>query len=113
MELRSVKAVVTGGASGLGRATAERLLAAGATVALLDRPASPGADAAKAMGQRAVFTPADVTNADEVAALGLDELAMSASGPGRCWSRATGRLVQLASSVAPSAEPPRSRRGVP
>ena len=68
MELRSVKAVVTGGASGLGRATAERLLAAGATVALLDRPASPGADAAKAMGQRAVFTPADVTNADEVGA---------------------------------------------
>lgn len=53
-----------------------------------------------------------LTNADEVAALGLDELAMSASGPGRCWSRATGRLVQLASSVAPSAEPPRSRRGV-
>jgi 3-hydroxyacyl-CoA dehydrogenase / 3-hydroxy-2-methylbutyryl-CoA dehydrogenase len=68
MELRSVKAVVTGGASGLGRATAERLLAAGATVALLDRPASPGAETAKAMGQRAIFTPADVTNADEVSA---------------------------------------------
>ena len=47
MELRTVKAVVTGGASGLGRATAERLLAAGATVALLDRPASAGAEAAK------------------------------------------------------------------
>src|SRR5437899_467047 len=40
MELRTVKAVVTGGASGLGRATAERLVAAGSTVALLDRPAS-------------------------------------------------------------------------
>src|SRR5215510_1748923 len=66
MELRSVKAVVTGGASGLGRATAERLIAAGAAVALLDRPASAGADAAKAMGQRATFTPADVTSADEV-----------------------------------------------
>src|SRR5689334_1980756 len=68
MELRSVKAVVTGGASGLGRATAERFLAAGAAVALLDRPASAGAEAAKAMGQRATFTPADVTNADEVGA---------------------------------------------
>src|SRR5205814_1823606 len=68
MELRTVKAVVTGGASGLGRATAERLLAAGATVALLDRPASAGAEAAKAMGQRAIFTPADVTNADAVSA---------------------------------------------
>src|SRR5262249_62197758 len=66
MELRTVKAVVTGGASGLGRATAERLIAAGAAVALLDRPASAGADAATAMGQRATFTPADVTSADEV-----------------------------------------------
>ena len=35
MELRTVKAVVTGGASGLGRVTAERHVAAGATVALL------------------------------------------------------------------------------
>ncbi len=68
MELRSVKAVVTGGASGLGRATAERLVAAGATVALLDRPASHGPDAARAMGQSAIFTAADVTNADEVGA---------------------------------------------
>src|SRR5438445_6457245 len=68
MELRTVKAAVTGGASGLGRATAERLVAAGATVALLDRPASPGAETAKAIGRRAIFTPADVTNADEVGA---------------------------------------------
>jgi 3-hydroxyacyl-CoA dehydrogenase / 3-hydroxy-2-methylbutyryl-CoA dehydrogenase len=68
MELRTAKAVVTGGASGLGRATAERLVAAGASVALLDRPASAGADAAKAMGERALFTPADVTSADDVTA---------------------------------------------
>jgi NAD(P)-dependent dehydrogenase (short-subunit alcohol dehydrogenase family) len=66
MELRTVKAVVTGGASGLGRATAERLVAAGASVALLDRPGSAGADVAKAMGERALFTPADVTSADDV-----------------------------------------------
>ena len=68
MELPTVKAVVTGGASGLGRSTAERLVAAGASVALLDRPASAGADVAKAMGAQAAFTPADVTSADEVAA---------------------------------------------
>src|SRR5438445_13721662 len=68
MELRTVKAVVTGGASGLGRATAERLVAAGSTVALLDRPASAGADVAKTMGQRAMFTPADVTSGDDVGA---------------------------------------------
>jgi NAD(P)-dependent dehydrogenase (short-subunit alcohol dehydrogenase family) len=68
MELRTVKAVVTGGASGLGRSTAERLVAAGASVAVLDRPASAGLDVAKAIGPQAVFTPADVTSADEVSA---------------------------------------------
>ncbi len=67
MELTSVRAVVTGGASGLGRATAARLVAAGARVALLDRPASAGADTAKSLGAGAVFTPADVTSADDVA----------------------------------------------
>jgi 3-hydroxyacyl-CoA dehydrogenase / 3-hydroxy-2-methylbutyryl-CoA dehydrogenase len=67
MELSSISAVITGGASGLGRATAARLAAAGARVALLDRPASAGADVAKSLGPAAVFTPADVTSADEVA----------------------------------------------
>ena len=68
MELSRVKAVVTGGASGLGRATAEALVAAGARVALLDRPASAGAEVAKGLGPAAAFTPADVTSADNVAA---------------------------------------------
>src|SRR5881296_609418 len=68
MELRNVNAVVTGGASGLGRSTAERLVAAGSRVALLDRPASAGADVAKVMGQAAIFTPADVTSGEEVGA---------------------------------------------
>ena len=54
-----------------------------------------------------------LTNSDEVAALGLDELAMSACGRGRCWSRASGRLVQLASSAIPSNEPARAARGNP
>jgi NAD(P)-dependent dehydrogenase (short-subunit alcohol dehydrogenase family) len=67
MELASVRAVVTGGASGLGRATAARIVAAGGRVALLDRPASAGAEVAKSLGDRAVFTPADVTSADDVA----------------------------------------------
>jgi 3-hydroxyacyl-CoA dehydrogenase/3-hydroxy-2-methylbutyryl-CoA dehydrogenase len=65
MELASVRAVVTGGASGLGRATAARFAAAGGRVALLDRPASPGADVAKSLAN-AVFTPADVTSAEDV-----------------------------------------------
>src|SRR5439155_1197610 len=42
MELASVRAVVTGGASGLGRATAARLAGAGARIAILDRPAFDG-----------------------------------------------------------------------
>jgi len=67
MDLASVRAVVTGGASGLGRATAARLAGAGARVAILDRPASAGADVAKSLGAAAVFTAADVTSADDVA----------------------------------------------
>ena len=66
MELRSVRAVVTGGASGLGRATVEALAVAGGRAAILDRPASAGADVAKAIGDAALFTPADVTSEDEV-----------------------------------------------
>jgi NAD(P)-dependent dehydrogenase (short-subunit alcohol dehydrogenase family) len=68
MNVSNVKAIVTGGASGLGRATAARLVSGGARVALLDRPASAGADVAREMGPQAAFTPADVTSGDEVAA---------------------------------------------
>jgi 3-hydroxyacyl-CoA dehydrogenase/3-hydroxy-2-methylbutyryl-CoA dehydrogenase len=66
MELRTVKAVVTGGASGLGRATAARVVAAGGRVALLDLPTSKGEEVAK--GLSAIFTPADVTSAPAVEA---------------------------------------------
>jgi NAD(P)-dependent dehydrogenase (short-subunit alcohol dehydrogenase family) len=68
MELRAVKAVVTGGASGLGRATATRLVAGGGRVAILDLPTSSGADVARALGAPALFTPADVTSGEQVAA---------------------------------------------
>jgi 3-hydroxyacyl-CoA dehydrogenase/3-hydroxy-2-methylbutyryl-CoA dehydrogenase len=79
MDLSLVKAVVTGGASGLGRATAARLAAAGGRVALLDRPASAGADVAKSLGPAVAFTPADVTSADEVTAA-LDAAARHCGG---------------------------------
>ncbi len=68
MELHTVNAVVTGGASGLGRATAESLVKAGGRVALLDLPTSKGAEVAAAMGSSAVFTAADVTSGDQVGA---------------------------------------------
>jgi NAD(P)-dependent dehydrogenase (short-subunit alcohol dehydrogenase family) len=67
MKIAGSTTVITGGASGLGRATAERLAAAGGSVVLLDLPASPGAEAAKAIGDRALFAPCDVTSADDVA----------------------------------------------
>lgn len=68
MVLRSVNAVVTGGASGLGRATAGRIVAAGGRAALLDLPTSAGQEIAKTLGANAFFTAADVTSSEQVAA---------------------------------------------
>lgn len=65
MKLASAKAVITGGASGLGFATAQRVIDAGGHVALLDVNDEQGAKSATALGSRAVFINADV--ADEVA----------------------------------------------
>jgi NAD(P)-dependent dehydrogenase (short-subunit alcohol dehydrogenase family) len=53
-------ALVTGGASGLGRATAELLAKRGARIVIVDLPQSAGQDVAKALG--GVFVPADVTD---------------------------------------------------
>lgn len=66
MKISACTAVITGGASGLGRATAERLLASGGRVALLDLARSAGADVAKTLGDAAAFFAADVTKADDV-----------------------------------------------
>src|ERR1700761_8238251 len=57
MRLDGASALVTGGASGLGRATAERLLHDGAKVGILDLPGSDGADVAPDPG--ATSPPAD------------------------------------------------------
>jgi NAD(P)-dependent dehydrogenase (short-subunit alcohol dehydrogenase family) len=66
MDITDSVAVVAGGASGLGLATAQKLAEAGARVALLDLPRSDGESAAKEFDGRAVFTPADVTDEDQV-----------------------------------------------
>jgi len=68
MQLQGVAALVTGGASGLGAATARELLARGAAVTLLDLPASAGAELADELGPDASFAPADVTDPGQVAA---------------------------------------------
>ncbi|QMU69872.1 SDR family NAD(P)-dependent oxidoreductase [Streptacidiphilus sp. P02-A3a] len=68
MQIDGATAVVTGGASGLGRATATRLLAGGAArVVLLDLPGSQGAATAAELGERAVFVPGDVRSEADAA----------------------------------------------
>jgi NAD(P)-dependent dehydrogenase (short-subunit alcohol dehydrogenase family) len=59
-----ISAVVTGGASGLGRATAARLIRAGARVVIADLPASAGEQTASDIGAR--FVAADVTSEAEM-----------------------------------------------
>jgi NAD(P)-dependent dehydrogenase (short-subunit alcohol dehydrogenase family) len=68
MKLDGAVALVTGGASGLGRATAERLAGAGAGVVILDLPGSPGEEVATALGGAARFAAGDVTDEASVAA---------------------------------------------
>src|SRR4030095_16734681 len=65
MKIADSVAVITGGASGLGRATAERFLAGGGKVALLDLPTSAGVGVAKTLGSHAHFAPCDVTSAEQ------------------------------------------------
>ena len=61
MNLTDISAVVTGAASGLGLATAERLLDGGAgSVVIVDLPGSDGEAIAEKLGNRAHFSPADV-----------------------------------------------------
>ena len=52
MEINGKKAVVIGGASGFGRASAEMLAAKGADVAILDREGSDGPEVAKGIAKR-------------------------------------------------------------
>ncbi|MFO1055416.1 MAG: SDR family NAD(P)-dependent oxidoreductase [Dongiaceae bacterium] len=61
-------AVVTGGARGIGYATAERLVASGVRTALWDVDADKAAESAKALGERALAVRVDLTEEDGVAA---------------------------------------------
>lgn len=68
MQLDHVKAVVTGGASGLGFAVARHLIAHGARVALLDVNDEKGNAAAAGLGASASYFRTDVTSEEGVAA---------------------------------------------
>ena len=68
MRLSEVKAMVTGGASGLGGATTRRLVEGGGRVTICDLPSSKGAELARELGERAQFVATDVTNEAQVQA---------------------------------------------
>lgn len=68
METKDIVVVVTGGASGLGRSTAERLVAGGAKVVIADL-APNGDETAAEIGGGTRFVQADVTNTDQMNAV--------------------------------------------
>jgi len=98
MNLDRVKAVISGGASGLGQATAARLVAGGAKVALLDVQDALGHQVAGALGGAASYHRCDVTSEADVDAavqaaaahMGGLNLAVSCAGvatPGKLLGR--------------------------
>jgi len=66
MKIEDARAVVTGGASGLGLAVARHVIASGGKVVLLDVQEGPGRSAAAALGAGAAFVRCDVTSEAEV-----------------------------------------------
>jgi NAD(P)-dependent dehydrogenase (short-subunit alcohol dehydrogenase family) len=66
MQIEGKAAFITGGASGLGAATARDLAAAGARIAVLDLPRSEGEKFVSELGGGAIFCPADVTDEEQV-----------------------------------------------
>lgn len=66
MNLDRVRAVISGGASGLGLATAARLVAGGGRVALLDVQDEAGRKAAASLGPAASYRHCDVTSESDV-----------------------------------------------
>ena len=104
MEIKGVAAIVTGGASGLGGATAARLASAGAKVTIFDLNAELGEAHARAIG--GAFAKVDVT--DETAVVAAITEAEGRNGVARivvnCAGVATGaRLIGRDGQAAPLA----------
>ncbi|MBZ2189746.1 SDR family NAD(P)-dependent oxidoreductase [Alcanivorax sp. JB21] len=68
MDIANTIAVITGGASGLGQATAEAIVAKGGKVMILDRDEAKAAQVAADLGERAAYVVCDVTDAASVEA---------------------------------------------
>lgn len=92
--MKNVVALVTGGASGLGRATVEQIVADGGKAVIVDRDVERGEAAAKELGDAVRFAPTDVTDAEAVQKavdmakeLGALNVAVSCAGVG--WAART------------------------
>ena len=105
----NTSAVVTGGASGLGRATAEALAAAGVKVAIFDINEANGTEVAKAIG--GLFCKVDINSEDSVvegfakarAAHGQERILVhcamtSRRGKTLAFDKAAGKLKRLPTS---------------
>ena len=109
MQIQGQAALMTGGASGLGEATARELARLGAKVAVLDRNAELAVKGAQAINTefgdgRAVACACDITDAASVTAA-IDQAA-AAHGPARILMNVAGigsakRVVQRDGSAAP------------
>ncbi len=105
MRISGAAAIVTGGGSGLGRATAEALAAKGARIAVFDLNAAAAAEAAKAIGGLAVVC--DV--ADDASATAAVAKAEEAHGAARVLVNCAGigtavRVVSRDGAPAPLAD---------
>jgi NAD(P)-dependent dehydrogenase (short-subunit alcohol dehydrogenase family) len=97
MDIQGKVALVTGGASGLGRAVVEELAGNGASVVICDLPSSEGQAVAEQLGSGVQFAPTDVTSESDVQAavamagdLGGLHIAVNCAGvgtPGRVLGR--------------------------
>jgi NAD(P)-dependent dehydrogenase (short-subunit alcohol dehydrogenase family) len=66
MLMQDIRAIVTGGASGLGLAVVEDVIAAGGRATLLDVNEAAGLEAVKRLGERSAFQKVDVTSESAV-----------------------------------------------
>ncbi|MEQ3549876.1 3-hydroxyacyl-CoA dehydrogenase [Pseudonocardia nematodicida] len=89
MDINGSVAVVTGGASGLGLATTEKLVELGARVVIIDLASSDGEAVAGKLGEDVRFVPTDVTSEEQVGAaldvaeeLGTVRVAVNCAGIG-------------------------------
>src|SRR3546814_15669171 len=81
--------IVTGGGSGIGRATVELLVASGANVAVADINAEAGEAAAAASGGKAAYFRCDIAQEEDVTALVTPTQTESGAFDGGCNKTAT------------------------